>query len=185
MTILKNVQRMEQFRITSGLLVVCILMLAIPVVSAATSGSASSEPLAGLSGVPNLLQEKPKLQYTIEDWKKDAAFAKSTGNYITAIKALNKAEEIANANKRGSDGSYIGYYQTMEDLENQKAVVYSNWSGHEALAKKADQSSASFRSNWVNIRPPEDDYSPLPLPVWVPVAAILAAIMLVRYGRRL
>jgi hypothetical protein len=171
--------RMEYFKVTTALFVICILLLTMPVVSAATAEAASSASLTGLSVVPNILQEKSKSQYKVEDWKKEAEVAQSAGQYIVAIKALDKAEEIATANQPiAKIGENEGpYYQTMGDLESQKAAIYSNWTGHAAEADKANTNADRY------YRTPTSGKDS-PLPVWVPVSAVLGVLLLVRHYRR-
>jgi len=126
----------------TGLILVmaCLFILIMPVVTAAVMESSPSAPLLAV-GVPNLLQEKGKLQYDAMDFQKDGYWAAERGNYEDAVKYYNKAEEvlIAEDPSRSAETDF-----TLARLEQDKAIAYSNWGGHGAESKLAYQKSADL-----------------------------------------
>jgi hypothetical protein len=126
----------------TGLLLViaCLFILIMPVATAAVMDSSPSVPLVAVS-VPNILQEKSKLQYTATDFKNEGDRAAESGNYEDAVKYYNKAEEvlIAENPSRSAETDYA-----LGKLEQSKGLAYSNWDGHDAESNQAFQKSASL-----------------------------------------
>lgn len=125
----------------------CLLLLALP--AAVTAGDLSSHaPLAAV-GLPNLLQEKQKLQYSWEDFRKEADAAALNGNYEDAVMYYTIAEEklIAADPARSGDTEY-----QLSQMEHLKGNAYGAWPGHDAeetaAYKKSDELKAAAKEKY-------------------------------------
>jgi uncharacterized protein YgiB involved in biofilm formation len=106
-------------------------------------------------GIPDIFQDKPKIQYTADDFKKAAEDAAKNGNNDLAIQYINAAESKASEGYSDKESRPASVDEALSDLEKSRAGVYHNWPGHEAeekiandnvkdLQKTADSKSSSF-----------------------------------------
>lgn len=106
-------------------------------------------------GIPDIFQDKPKIQYTADDFKKAAEDAAKNGNNDLAIQYIDKAESIYLADNPSKSSRPASVDEALADLEKDKASVYHSWPGHETeekiandnvkdLKKSADSKSSSF-----------------------------------------
>jgi hypothetical protein len=128
------------------LLVTALLLLAsFPVSAQADESSASvSGVILGLPGVPDLMQENSKLQYTWVNFKQDGEKAAESGNYEEAIKNYNMAEALL---LEGDPNRYASTESSLSNLESLKSGAFKNWGGHDAEAAKSSAKSAELKAS--------------------------------------
>jgi hypothetical protein len=106
-------------------------------------------------GIPDIFQDKPKIQMTADDFKKAAEDAAKAGKYDLAIQYINAAESKASEGYSDKESRPASVDEALADLEKTRAGVYHNWPGHEVeekiandnvkdLQKTADSKSSSF-----------------------------------------
>jgi hypothetical protein len=127
----------------SILLLAILLTLAASPVAALAADPSVPVPLAAV-GVPNLLQEKGKLQYTWEDFKADGEKALQNENYPDAIANFNKAEELLVANDPGRSA---GTDFALSQVESKKAFTYASWGGHDAEETEANRKADTLKAS--------------------------------------
>jgi len=128
-------------------------------------------------GIPDIFQDKPKIQYTADDFKKAAEDAMKSGNNDLAIQYIDKAESIYLADNPTKSSRPASVDAALADLEKDKASAYHSWPGHETEEKIANdnvkdlQSSASSKS------------SSFDLPGFEMWAAVLSVMLLFLFRR--
>ena len=105
-----------------------------------TAEPTTAEPEPPLD-IPDILKEKPKIQYTADDFKNAAKDAVKAGKYDLAIQYYNAAEAIylkENPNKNSRPGSVD---TELASLESSKALTYHLWPGHQTEEAEANQNT--------------------------------------------
>jgi len=137
---LENVGYMQPGKTGTYLIISCFLLVALMPATVAAASENIHAPLIAL----NLLQEKPKTQWTYSDWQKAGNEAKAKGNYQEAIDDFNYAEivihnEYPDRHATGLDPDYW-----LADIEENKASTYDAWPGHQKEAEIARAKMSSF-----------------------------------------
>ena len=149
---------MELHKIGSYIILACFLLAFMPAMTAAASGNTPAPSLP----LPNLLQEKSKLQYNQQEFLDAGTKEGENGNYEEAIKNYNKAEEIVvetqewniidgRAKRISSDTmdrDSERNYKHQLTLEKKKAQIYKKMPGHEKEAAAADQEVATLQKRY-------------------------------------
>lgn len=120
-----------------SVLLACLLLLSIPAFVAAAHEVSLSAPLVAI-GVPNLMQEKSKLQYDWVNFKQDGDKALESGNYEDAIKNYNQAEALllfTDPDRRSSTE------RSLAHMESLKSSAYTKWGGHDEEAYASETKS--------------------------------------------
>jgi hypothetical protein len=118
-------------------LLACLLLLTMPALVAAALDTAPSAPLVAV-GVPNVLQEKSKLQYDWVNFKQDGDKALESGNYEDAIKNYNQAEALLLFTDPDRSSSTE---HSLANMETMKSNAYRKWGGHDEEAYASEQKS--------------------------------------------
>ena len=106
-------------------------------------------------GIPDIFQDKPKIQYTADDFKKAAEDAAKNGNNDLAIQYIDAAESKLTEGYSDKGSRPASVDESLAGLEKDRASVYHSWPGHETeekiandnakdLQKTADSKSSSF-----------------------------------------
>ena len=111
-------------------LLACLLVLTMPALVAAAQEASPSAPLVAV-GVPNLMQEKSKLQYDWVNFKQDGDKALESGNYEDAIKNYNQAEALLLFTDPDRSSSTE---RSLANMESMKSSAYTKWGGHDEEA---------------------------------------------------
>jgi hypothetical protein len=144
---LKDVCYMELLKTGTFFIVACFLLAFLPVPAAAISSSP-----APLLGLPDLLQEKSKTQWTGEDFRLAGMAAKKNGDYQEAIDNFNAAETMFAKDPALNRASYNGYdpkkLALLTQIEHAKAETYADWSEQPmAQVDKDDLEASRFHAN--------------------------------------
>ena len=131
-----------------GCIIVLVILLALSVPLAAALTEDSSVPVApglmALPAVPDIMQEKSKLQYDWVNWKQDGDKALDQGNYEEAIKNYNQAEGtliFSDPNR------YSATEKSLANMESLKAGSYQKWGGHGDEAAKSAAKSKELQAS--------------------------------------
>jgi len=120
-----------------------LLLLTVCPVPAAVTGLSSAAPVVA-AGVPNILQEKPKMQYTWKDFQKEGEKSAINDNWEEALSYYNKAEEVLIASDSGRSGETD---TQLSELEAKKGLAYAALPGHEADEAAAYKKSEELRES--------------------------------------
>lgn len=140
---LENVGYMQHGKTGTYLIISCFLLAALMPATVAAASENIHAPLIAL----NLLQEKPKTQWTYSDWQKAGNEAKAKGNYQEAIDDFNYAEQKIYGDI-GQYGDKTGD-RVFYECERDKADTYDAWPGHQKEAEDA-RTKAIMYANLVN-----------------------------------
>jgi len=131
---------------TFGSLLLAVLLVSAVVPAAAISDDSShtaAPGLLGLPGVPDLLQEKSKLQWDWVKFKQEGDRLYESGNYEEAVKHYTMAEGLLlekDPDRRSTTES------SLASLETMKSSAYQKWGGHDAEAQKSAQKAQELRA---------------------------------------
>ncbi|MEI7433434.1 MAG: tetratricopeptide repeat protein [Methanomicrobiales archaeon] len=164
----------------------------MPAVSASMLELSSFTPITAVN-FPNILQEKPKSQYTAADWVNEGKAASKAGNYEVAIQCFNKAEEIdsplamLSVDPHSSDPANMEQgkkrdlaIEELPNIESEKLLVYTSWPGHDAEIKETEKKYQDWQ-RWKEIVERNRDKSlDVPIPFWIPVFAVVLILLLRR-----
>lgn len=133
---LKKGSYMELRKIGSYIILACFLLAFMPITVSAANDNTPAPAIV----LPNLLQEKSKMQYGWKDFQLDGEKAREAGRFEEAIKNYNKAEELVRAQEMVHFGQPDrGILEShVSELEGNKETVYRSWPGHEAEAHVAE-----------------------------------------------
>lgn len=123
-------------------LLACLLLLAMPALVAAAQDASPPAPLVAV-GVPNLMQEKSKLQYDWVNFKQDGDKALESGNYEDAVKNYNQAEAMLLF--ADPDRSSLTE-RSLSNMEYQKSNAYKEWGGHATEAAASARKAAELEA---------------------------------------
>jgi hypothetical protein len=129
----------------SLLLAVLIVSAVVPAAAISDDSSHTAAPgLLGLPGVPDLLQEKSKLQWDWVKFKQEGDRLYESGNYEEAVKHYTMAEGLLlekDPDRRSTTES------SLANLETMKSSAYQKWGGHDAEAQKSAQKAQELRAS--------------------------------------
>jgi hypothetical protein len=91
--------------------------------------------------IPDILKEKPNIQYIVDDYKKAGDDARRKGNYELAIQYYDAAEAFLVRDFKDKASRPASVDEQLSSLEGDKVVVYSNWPGHEEERTEAKKNS--------------------------------------------
>ncbi|WP_292347957.1 MULTISPECIES: CFI-box-CTERM domain-containing protein [unclassified Methanoregula] len=129
----------------SLLLAVLIVSAVVPAAAIPDDSSSTVAPgLLGLPGVPDLLQEKSKLQWDWVKFKQEGDRLYESGNYEEAVKHYTMAEGLLlekDPDRRSTTES------SLANLETMKSSAYQKWGGHDAEAQKSARKAQELRAS--------------------------------------
>ena len=121
-----------------------------------------SEPATDIASgsiqIPDLMQEKPKVQYTAQDFITAGANAASHGMTVLALENYNKAEETYLKNYPDKSSRPADVDSTLSGIEKSKASIYHSMPGHtqdemttlqNANDLEASANSKEIASDWL------------------------------------
>jgi hypothetical protein len=128
-------------------------------------------------GIPDILKDKPTIQYTPEDFKKAADDAMKSGQPDLAVTYLDAAENIILKNSPDKSTRTAGVDRSLAALETAKAAAYLNWNGH-----ADDANSAQLNAKALNADATSKE-TPFELPGFEAAAGVLALCLLFLFRR--
>jgi hypothetical protein len=127
--------------------------------------------------IPNILKNKPTIQYTPEDFKEAADEAAKNGQYDLAEQYLNAAENIILKNSPDRSSRSAEDDRKLAELETAKAAVYHKWDGHGDEEEEAKQNVRILNADATSKDNPFD------LPGFEAMAGIMALCLLFLFRR--
>lgn len=114
-----------------------------PVTTTTTTTVTEAEPPDEEEESPfsEILKEKPKVQYSAEEWIKEAERARRSGDYDGAIRCYDAAESIYTGSYKDKVSRPASVDEALASIEGYKAGVYNYWPGHDAERKEAFKNS--------------------------------------------